>query len=294
MVVAKFASTTPRGDIEIMIINLCSPGMTLVFPEGYEQLRPKNPFERVMVGGEPAEAYQKLTPDASCVVACFKTTKEKAMDPDCLKEMIGGIHSVLTDTQGLIEVKAGTAARGWKYIYSIIRDVSEEAASTGRVVYTLRLNIFTEERILELLGSFEEIGDSGLRDSIGRNMAEAAGLLKMGAEDDGWRSDPYDPLYKKGIPMNLAERAGLDGLFSHHPLSQAREFAHAVIYDELMLPPAEKDSEKTELKNMASEAEKQAFLKKLFSPETERRYVPQKVDVNASKEKKPFWFFGKK
>ena len=34
--------------------------------------------------------------------------------------------------------------------------------------------------------------------------------------------------------MNLSERVALDGLFPDHPLSQAREFVQAILYDELM------------------------------------------------------------
>ncbi len=80
-----------------------------------------------------------------------------------------GIHSCLSDSQGIIEVRNGVTKRGYRYIYSIIKNLSSE--QFGGVRYFLRLNLFYEKRIIEVQADFTEIGMTGIRESVCASLA---------------------------------------------------------------------------------------------------------------------------
>lgn len=202
--------------------------------------------------------------------------------------LIRDIHSTLKDSQGLIEVEAGTNPRGFEYIYSIIKTYHEDDLNVN---YCLRMNIKNGEEIIEILASYFEAGMTGLRSAMGWNMAMSAGL-----ETDensphhirGWAEDPYDPAYTHGCRMIMAERRGLDGLFPDDPLSQARELVLALTEDSYYKTRDEIDAEckkeesskqkrrkktsdsESEQVEKAEEAEQKDFLQRLFSNDVVR------------------------
>ena len=96
-----------------------------------------------------------------------------------------------------------------------------------------------------------------------------AGLVDFGNENvfEGWNEDPYNPDYKKGALMNLSERAGLDGVFPYHPLSQCRELIKSLISDKLVIIKKEDESKKEEKKEGVNEKE---FMLKIFNNEVDR------------------------
>lgn len=136
------------------------------------------------------------------------------------------------------------------------------------------MNIGYEGKIIEIQGSFEEARNTGMREALGHEFAHRAGLCEF-SNFDGWSEDPYDPEYKKGVPMNLAERVALDALFPDNPLSQAREFIQAVLFDELMedvdvgplfKEKEEPDPELSEEEQIQNETERKENEKEMLLP----------------------------
>ncbi len=68
--------------------------------------------------------------------------------------MIENVHEILEETQGLIRVGSGSTASGRPFIYTIIKNVTEE----GVLQYTLTLQIALEDRALNVQGFFNETG----------------------------------------------------------------------------------------------------------------------------------------
>ena len=107
-----------------------------------------------------------------------------------------------------------------------------------------------------------------MRDTLGMEFARRAGLTNMTGDNpfEGWNEDPFDKTYTKGIPMNLSEKEGIDGLFPYHPLTQAREFLLAVLEDKFVIMKKDNSEENTEEESTQKEEEKD-FLKRLFVDE---------------------------
>lgn len=208
------------------------------------------------------------------------------MDIDGKDAAIHGIHNALEDDQGLITVENGTTDRGYQYIYTIVKSHISKEVPAG-ITYILRADFTNGTEYWEINGDFTETGMTGMRDSVGLQLAMQAGLVEITNDGQftGWAEDPYDPEYKKGLLMNLSEREGLDGLFPDHPLSQAREFVHALLFDELMLPPAEPDDNETADEENVTEEEETDMMELLFSKDTHRNFTPDKVIIkdNATK-----------
>ena len=69
-----------------------------------------------------------------------------------------------------------------------------------------------------------EVGTTGMRESVIMNNLLAAGAIDVGENGlAGWSQDPYQPDFKEGTPMNLAEVEAYDVQFTTHPLSQIRQ-----------------------------------------------------------------------
>ena len=137
----------------------------------------------------------------------------------------------MDDNLGLIEVKAGQTAAGREYIYSI-RKLRDETEGIPKCVYLLNFNIRFEKGIQFISGSFDEVGMTGIRDSLAYSMMRNEGGPLEGKEFgdlEGWCADPYDPNFKRGFLMNLSEDERLDEMFSTHPLSVARKFVRDII-----------------------------------------------------------------
>jgi hypothetical protein len=252
----------------------------ILIPDGYILIKDRKILAalREMYGLKKIEtAFMKQT-NSSADFAVFFYNNKHSMDFEDKEKLISGIHDSLHDSQGLIEVKNGKTTRGGDYIYSIVKTVGDGDTSPMGVRYFLRMNIRYGENILEVMGSFEEIGMTGTRESMSGLLAQKAGIWKIG--DEGWNEDPYDAEYKKGNPKNLAEKESLDGLFPGNPLSQAREFVMAVIKDELVFSPDDSGEKSGETKEAGSK--ETTDVKNLFVDECLRKtYV---VEVEAQEE----------
>lgn len=266
------------------VVQLTGSNIKILLPNGYEKLKYTNPFKDVAKSIANSDAaYRKTVETSDNIVMIFRTSPDKAMDPDDVQGLIDGIHENMNDHQGIIEVRNGKTPWGFKYIYSIVKNLSEEVG--GGVRYFLRLNIFSPKDIVEIQADFTEIGMTGMRESMSMIFAKKAGLCDV-AEDgwDGWFKDPYDSNYKKGVQKNLAEMEGLDIYFPYNPLSQAHEFLYAVLNDEFVKQTNdngeedERPTDKTESGDQKATKEDEAsFLKRLFVDKNMRITYP--VDI---------------
>ena len=275
---AKEVKTSKEQKEKHTIVQLGGTKIKILLPDGYERLKYKNPIKDVAKAAANTDAaYQKTVGNSNNIVMITKGISERAMNPDDVQGLINGIHECLSDKQGIIEVKNGTTPRGYKYIYSIVKNLSEEPF--GGVRYFLRLNLFHETSIVEIKADFIEIGMTGSREALCTELARRAGLADIFADGyKDWAKDPYDPDYKNGCLKNLAEKEGLDGLFPENPLSQAHEFLLAVLNDKFVTVRQDTDDtkedtadEKDTIVESPEEAEKERlFLLGLFVDECKR------------------------
>lgn len=267
---------------KITIVQLRGSNVKLLIPEGYRKLSYKNPVKKIASDIANDEIpFQKIVESSNQVIMFTKADKKTKMDFDDLDGLVKGIHEAMSDEQGLIEAKKGVTPRGYKYIYSIVKTVDTKTMSGAK--YFLRLNIGIDEDVVEVQGGFDEIGMTGMRDTMGMEFARRAGLTSMTGENpfEGWNEDPFDKTYTKGIPMNLSEKEGIDGLFPYHPLTQAREFLLAVLQDKFVIVKKE-DSEDNE-EDAKEKPDEKEFLRKLFVDECQRHTCD--IDVTEELEK---------
>ena len=123
----------------------------------------------------------------------------------------------MSERQGLIEVDTGKTASGADYIYSIVKTLKDPHG----VQYTLTYQIVMADEAIHLQGFFDEIGTTGIRDTMIYELYRKEGKLSDNTAE--WMQDPYDDGYMKGIRMNLSEKEEFDKSFPEHPLSMARE-----------------------------------------------------------------------
>ncbi len=134
--------------------------------------------------------------------------------------MWAGCSEDLGDSQGLIQEEVAE-----DYVYSIVKTLKDP---TG-VQYTLTYQKFFPEFILNIQAFFDEIGRTGMRDTLVYAMYGKQGLV--GNDKDplaGWSEDPYDKTIRTGALMNLSEQERFDDHFPGFPLSMCREFVRAV------------------------------------------------------------------
>ncbi|SDB54284.1 hypothetical protein [Butyrivibrio sp. INlla16] len=275
------------------VVQLKGSEIKILIPDGYTKLQNKNPIKAAAqnIANEDA-AFQKVTSNSNNVVVFFKTTPDKAMDPDNLQGIIDGIHEVHDDNQGLVEARNGETKRGYKYIYSIVKTHMEESMGFR---YFIRLNLVNSSDIIEINADFIEIGTTGGREAICMDLARRAELMNWSENGfEGWFKDPYDPEHSRGSLKSLAEMEGIDGFFPDHPLTQAHELLYAVLNDEFVTVRSEtakdaddseestdkeKEPERTEEEKKEEEKE---FLLGLFVDECRRYTYPVEIE----KEKK--------
>ena len=280
------------------IVQLGGSKIKILLPDGYERIKYKNPVKNAAKAVTNTDAaYGKTVGNSDNIVMITKSIPERVMNPDDVQGLIDVIHEYLSDKQGIIEVKNGITPRGYQYIYSIVKTLSEE--SFGGVRYFLRLNLFYDSDIIEIQADFTEIGTTGGRETICYDLARRAGLADIYADGyKDWVKDPYDTDYTKGCLKNLAEKEGLDVLFPESPLSQAHEFLLAVLNDEFVNVRQEADDAEEytvqEEEDIAESSEEKAerekeFLLDLFVDECRRCTfsieVEKKMDNSASAEK---------
>ncbi len=162
------------------------------------------------------------TDNAMCFAIAFPIAENEAMPFGAPKEVIDGIHKAMDDLQGLIEVESGEA-NGNAYIYSIVKSLREDQPG---VQYTLTFEKQCNEETIHVQGYFDEVGTTGLRDTLVYGTFEPNVDFEQRMID--WRHDPYDSSYTRGNLMNHSEDRVYDDHFPGHPLSMCRELVKAL------------------------------------------------------------------
>lgn len=190
----------------------------ILIPDGWQKLNalPDDPDNLVAFGIERE--------NTAALVRFYPLDENDSWMPfDHPQDVIDGIHSTLNESQGLIEVKAGTTKSGKAFIYSIVKTGIEPSG----VQYTLTMHIKDSEKILNVQGFFGETGTTGMRDTIVFSVLQGQGLVN---EDfSNWTADPYDPNFKRGRLRNLSEGETYDTMFPGHPLSILRAFINTIV-----------------------------------------------------------------
>ena len=266
------------------IVQLKGSDIRILLPDGYEKLKHKNPLKGLTLSlTNEFAGYGKVVSTSANTVMIAKSVANEVMNSDDPSGLISWIHEHLADDEGLIEVKNGVTKRGYKYIYSIIKNLMQDVHG---VRYFLRLDLIKGEDIVEIQAEFKEINMTGGREAMCLNLAQMAGLVEFSEGGlKGWMQDPYDPEYTKGITKNLAEKEGIDGLFPDNPLTQAHELLMAVLNDEFVIARKEdNDEEKTSdvaeenLSDEEKEEKKRESIRQLFVDECQRYTYPVEVD----------------
>ena len=187
-------------------------------PMNFQKLNP--------MPGDPLNSvsYGRQTQACNCFVMLYPISNEKAMPYGNINEVINGIHEILDDNQGLIEVRSGITNNQKRYIYSIVKSKLEPSG----MQYIMTMHIDMNNYTINIQSYFDEIGMTGLRDATVMNKMINDGKITP-PNLVGWFKDPYDETYKKGLLMNLSEDIEYDAMFSQHPLSELRSFVKYVI-----------------------------------------------------------------
>ena len=181
---------------------------------------------------DPAKSvsYMTETNASRTLLTIYPQSKNTAMPFDNPQLVIDDIHNSLADDQGLIEVNSGKTASGRNYIYSIVKTIMKQDGISQGVQYFLMMDLAYNEKIITVKGFFDEEGETGIRDTMVFEKLQRDNLITLNENGvEGWNEDPYDPEYKKGIPMNKSEYRAYDDMFPNHPLSQVRMTAQAII-----------------------------------------------------------------
>jgi len=186
----------------------------IILPDDYRKMQsmPDDP--------EGSQVYGVITEAAECwfIMEILPIGKAMPMDDDAL--VISSIHHFMDERQGVIEVGSGETSKGQRFVYSIVKTLMD-----GRgVQYSVNLQIEYDGFVVAFQGPCAERGTNGYRDAVIYEM-----FMRSGGDAEQWAKDPYDPTYKRGVPMNVSERAQYDEHFPEHPLSQARSFLQFVI-----------------------------------------------------------------
>ena len=253
-------------------ITVHGTNIKLLIPDTYEPLDRPSLINKAMGTDAKVEcAYMANSGNAFNIVWAFALDPQNPQALDNKQERINAIHEELGENQGLIEVKEGISSSGHKYVYSIVKNVGDVSKGSFGASYFLRLLIDDGASIVEVYGSFEEVGMTGTREALASILAEKAGLCHLSSKGmEGWSKDPYDPTYTRGVTKNLAEKEGLDGLFPGNPLSQAREFLLAALENKFVIEKQDNPSNNNEPKS--KDYSEKEMLRSLFVDEC-RRYT---------------------
>ena len=190
---------------------ITASGVSLVIPAEYLGM------ERMEGDPEDAEIYGFNSEESDGVAFFSLIPREDALTFGDVDSVIENVHEILEESQGLIRVGSGSTASGRPFIYTIIKNVTEE----GVLQYTLTLQIALEDRALNVQGFFNETGDAKKREravySLRRILSEP------------WAADPYDPTFTRGRLMTQAERAAWDRDYPTHALSEARKLVKCLV-----------------------------------------------------------------
>lgn len=194
---------------------------TIVIPDQYQILDPMPEDSKDMV------TVGLRTQEAMCIVHIVPIPPSRAMPFDDSQAVVDGIHHVMEDDQGLVEVCAQSIRSGGRLIDSVVKSSDAE---TGGVQYTWTCDIEARNAILTFQGFFCEDGMTGVRDATIFELARRQDWITV---DDtgvhGWAQDIYDPTYTRGNLPNLSEDQRFDSMFPQHPLSMLRVFRQVVV-----------------------------------------------------------------
>lgn len=123
---------------------ITASGVPLVIPAEYLGM------ERMEGDPEDAEIYGFNGEESDGVAFFSLIPREDALPFGDVDSVIENVHEILEETQGLIRVGSGSTASGRPFIYTIIKNVTEE----GVLQYTLTLQIALEDRALNVQGFF--------------------------------------------------------------------------------------------------------------------------------------------
>lgn len=151
------------------------------------------------------------------------------------ENIIATIHERgIDDQSGLLAIKSVTSPKGIPFVYSLFKRLIPQDKGGG-VMYTLTIYIQGDNTAYQIQSMIGEYGMTGMRDSMILPQMLSQGKVTMVPGDDGqppkmqgWSSDPYDPNFTKGIPMNLSESEEYDAQFPNHPLSVIRKLLSEV------------------------------------------------------------------
>ncbi len=159
------------------------------------------------------KTYGYQNQNFNAFVKVFPVLNMKSLMPADFVELVGGIHSALSDDQGLIEVNIISSSKtGLPIVYSIIKTY---LGTKYGVQYFLKLQLLANNKVYEINAFFGEEGITGVR--------EATIMAKYNKMPADWMQDPYDKEFKKGIRMNESEKIIYDFIFPYHPLTKCRE-----------------------------------------------------------------------
>ena len=188
-------------------------GDTILIPGYYQKVdsMPEDPVNSV--------PYMFQTENAMCFALIFPVDESKSL-PRTRDSLIVGIRSFLGENQGLIQVEASE-----NYVYSIVKSMKEPSG----VQYILTYQKFYPGFILNIQAYFDEIGTTGIRDSMVYEQCRRENLVGKGDNPfEGWFKDPYDETIREGALMNLSEMERFDAQFPGFPLTLCREFIRTI------------------------------------------------------------------
>ncbi len=186
---------------------------TISIPDYYQKVEsmPDDPKNSI--------PFMAQTDNAMCFALIFPVDESKSL-PRTKDSLISGIRLFLGKNQGLIQ------AETYKdHVFSIVKSMKEPSG----VQYILTYQKFFPEFILNIQAYFDEIGTTGIRDSLVYDLCCRENLVgKDGDPFAGWEKDPYDDTIKDGALMNLSEMEQFDAQFPGFPLTMCREFVRAI------------------------------------------------------------------
>lgn len=169
-------------------------------------------------------AYGNQTQFSNMFLMMYPILNQDAMPYGNEKAIIDGIHSALSETQGLVEVKSGITKNQKRYIYSIVKT----QLNPSGIQYVLTMHVDMNNQTMHIQAFFDEAGMTGLRDTTIMNKMINEGKITPPNIDD-WFKDPYDENYKRGLLKNESENSEYDVMFPQHPLSEMRNLIKFII-----------------------------------------------------------------
>ena len=152
-----------------MQIKLNNSKLALLLPKDYVRVENGAELYTEMYHKRKAddiEMFQNVASESygNIVVSHICAADAMPFDKEAVIKML---HETMEDNQGIIEVEVGENARGFQFIYSIVKTYHQEDLNVN---YCVRMNIEHDDEIIEVEGSFFESRMTGMRSAIGWNL----------------------------------------------------------------------------------------------------------------------------